>query len=352
MRRADNIWEKVVDMDNLRNATRIAEKHRRKYRSVISFEQDREQKLASLQASLKDGSYRTSQYRFFDKMEGPKLRHLAALPFYPDRIAQWAVMLQTQEYFARTFIDQSYAALPGRGHHKAHEKLKEYLRDPRAVYCLKTDFHHFFESIDKEILFGQVKRLFKDPMVIGFFEDVILSYPKERGVPLGNLTSQWLANLYLNDFDHYFKEQMHCVFYIRYMDDIVVLGWSKAFLRRVERRMEKMAAELGLEINPNWQIFPVADRGVDFAGYRSFRDYSLLRKRVKRNMKSRMRALRIKLVSDPSHVPTASDMGRWSSYKGVLVHCDSYRLAQRYTTPVGHILEERTHGNSTEQCRA
>ncbi len=93
MRRADNIWEKVVDMDNLRNATRIAEKHRRKYRSVISFEQDREQKLASLQASLKDGSYRTSQYRFFDKMEGPKLRHLAALPFYPDRIAQWAVML-------------------------------------------------------------------------------------------------------------------------------------------------------------------------------------------------------------------------------------------------------------------
>ena len=341
MKRADNIWEKVVTMENLQKATNEAEKRRKKINSVKRFEQNREENLAMLQDDLKNGNYRTSEYRFFDKQEGPKLRHLAALPFFPDRVAQWAVMLQTNQYFIRTFIDQTYAAIPGRGHHKAHSKLKEYLRDPRAKYCLKIDMHHYFESIDQDILMGQIRRMFKDPMLLGFFEDIIYSYPKPKGVPLGNLTSQWLANLYLNDFDHYFKERMHCTFYLRYMDDIIVLGWSKAFLRKVHRRMEVMAGELGLEINPNWQIFPVSDRGVDFAGYRTWPDYSLLRRRVKKNMKAKLRKLQAKLIKDPSLVPTASDMGTWASYKGVLDHCDSFRLSRRTIGPVGTLLEER-----------
>ena len=338
MKRADNIWKDVVSMENLQEATNEAERRRRKIKSVIRFEQNREELLAMLQDDLRSGNFRTSEYRFFDKQEGPKLRHLAALPFYPDRIAQWAVMLQTQRYFMRTFIDQTYAAIPGRGHHAAHDKLREYLRDPRARYCLKIDCHHYFESIDKDILMQKVRELFKDRELLAFWQDVIYSYPKPKGVPLGNLTSQWLANLYLSDFDHYFKEEMHCAYYLRYMDDIVVLGWSKPFLRRVHDRMEDKLRELGLEINPNWQIFPIEDRGVDFAGYRTFRDYSLLRKRVKRNMKAKMAMLR-KLLRDQSHEPTASDLGVWAAYKGILDHCDSFRLARRYIKPVGKILE-------------
>jgi hypothetical protein len=124
------------------------------------------------------------------------------------------------------------------------------------------------------------------------------------------------------------------------MDDIVVLGWSKPFLRRVHDRMEDKLRELGLEINPNWQIFPIEDRGVDFAGYRTFRDYSLLRKRIKSNMKAKMAMLR-KLLRDQSHEPTASDLGVWAAYKGILDHCDSFRLARRYVKPVGKILERR-----------
>ena len=288
MKRADNIWQKVISKENLNNAVREAERRRGKIKSVIRFEQERDELMPILQDDLKNGNYVTSQYRFFDRQEGPKLRHLAALPFYPDRIVHWAVMLQTEQYFTRTFIDQTYAAIPGRGHHAAHDKLKEYLKDPRAKYCLKVDMHHYFESIDQGILMDKVRGLFKDRELLAFFEELIYSYPKPKGLPLGNLTSQWLANFYLSDFDHYFKEQMHCRFYIRYMDDIVVLGWSKPFLRRVMRRMRQKARELGLEINPNWQIFPVEDRGVDFAGYRTWPDYSLLRKRVKRNMKSKL----------------------------------------------------------------
>ena len=342
MKRADNIWKKVVSMENINEATKEAERRRSKLRSVLKFEQDREELLAMLQDDLINGNYRTSEYRFFDRQEGPKLRHLAALPFYPDRLAHWAVLLQTQEYFTKAFIDQTYAAIPGRGHHKAHDKLREYLRDPRAIYCLKIDFHHYFESVDKDILMEKLRRMFKDRMLLGFFEEIIYSYPKPKGVPLGNLTSQWLANLYLSDFDHYFKERMHCMFYLRYMDDIVVLGWNKAFLRRVLRRMEEKASELRLDINPNWQIFPVADRGVDFAGYRTWPDYSLLRRRVKRNMKVKLRRLEKKLLSDPSLVPTESDRGTWAAYKGVLDHCDGFRLSQRTTIPVGNLMEQRT----------
>jgi hypothetical protein len=340
MKRADNIWEKVVDMDNLLKATQEAERRRRSIKSVIRFEEERELNLALLQDDLVHGSYRTSEYRFFDRQEGPKLRHLAALPFYPDRIAQWAVMLQTQTIFQRTFIDQTYAAIPGRGHHAAHDKLREYLRDPRAKYCLKIDFHHFFESIDKDILMEKVRRLFKDEQVLAFFKEVIYSYPRS-GVPLGNLTSQWLANLYLSDFDHHFKEQMHCIFYLRYMDDIVVLGWSKPFLRRVLKRMRMLAEDLKLEINSNWQIFPIESRGVDFAGYRSWPQYCLLRTRIKHNLKVRLGKVETKLLRDASLVPTPSDVGVWASYKGILDHCDSYRLAQGTVNRVGRLLEAR-----------
>lgn len=341
MKRADNIWEKVITRENLQMAADEAEHRRRKMGSVIRFEMDRDRNLSELQDMMASGTFRTSEYRFFDKQEGPKLRHLAALPFYPDRIAQWAVMLQTQDHFRRTFIDQTYAAIPGRGHHAAHDKLREYLRDPRAKYCLKIDCHHYFESIDHDILMDKVRRLFKDRELLAFWEDIIYSYPKPKGIPLGNLTSQWLANLYLSDFDHYFKERMHCVFYLRYMDDIVVLGWSKPFLRRVRQRMERMLGEIGLEMNGNWQIFPVDDRGVDFAGYRTFRDYSLLRKRVKRNMAVKMSKLAERL-DDPEYVPTAGDIGLWASYKGILGHCDSYRLSCKHIKPVEELLGART----------
>lgn len=341
MKRADNIWELVVTESNIQKAAKEAVRRRGKIDSVIRFEQDREMNLSMLRDDLINGNYRTSSYRFFDKQEGPKLRHLAALPFYPDRIAHWAVLLQTERYFTKNLIDQTYAAIPGRGYHRAHDKLREYLRDPKAVYCLKVDMHHYFESIDQDILMRKLRAMFKDERLLAFFEEIIYSYPKPKGVPLGNLTSQWFANFYLSDFDHYFKERMHCTFYLRYMDDIVVLGWSKAFLRRVLTRMVSMAGELGLEINRNWQIFPVDARGVDFAGYRTWPDYSLVRKRVKRNMKVKLRKLEDKLLRDPSHIPTRSDMGTWASYKGVLDHCDAYRLAQRTIIPVGTLLEER-----------
>lgn len=293
---------------------------------------ERTKNLLIIQNDLREGNFHTSPYRFFSRREGPKIRDLAALPFNPDRIAQWAVMLQTREHFERRLIDQTYAALPGRGHHKAHYKLKEYLKDPRTRYCLKVDFHHYFESIDKDILFGKVKDIFKDPMVLSYYEEVIYSYPKP-GIPLGNLTSQILANIYLSDFDHFFKEKYHCKWYIRYMDDIIVLGWDKRWLHRVRRKMKLMAKELKLEINPSWQVFSVDDRGVDFAGYRTYRTYDLLRTRVKNNMVRKVSFISVKL-ENPAYTWDESDLSVLASYKGILSHCDSYRLSQKYLNPV------------------
>lgn len=270
------------------------------------------------------------------------------MPFYPDRIAQWAVILQTRDVFEKSLIDQTYAALPGRGHHKAHYKLKEYLRDPRTLYCLKIDFHHYFESINKDILFNKVCELFKDRQVIEFYKEIIYSYPKS-GIPLGNLTSQTLANIYLSEFDHFFKEEYHCIWYIRYMDDIVVLGWDKKWLHRVKKKMESKAKELDLKINPNWQVFPVDDKGVDFAGYRTWREYDLLRSRTKRNMINKFRIVSIKL-EDPGYDFDPRDESVLASYKGILDHCDSYRLSEKYLKPVNESLQSRkpheNHNNS------
>ena len=343
MKRVDNLWSEIVSDDNMKEAQRRASsKGKKKRRTAMQFLSD-SSNLKELQRDMAEGTYTTSEYRCFTRREGAKIRDLAALPF-KDRIAQWAVMLQVAPVFTKTFIPQTYASIPGRGQHRALDKLHSYMRDTGAKYYLQMDVDDFFNQINHELLKDKIRRIFKDPMVVGFFCNVIDSFGTDVGVPKGNLTSQWLGNLYLSGIDHYFKEKFHAKWYIRFLDDIVILGWKKSWLRRALKRMQTLLAELGLKLNTNYRIAPVTE-GIDFLGYRSFPGYTLLRKRVKNNLKTAMKTLKTILIVDSTYNPDCHDMGRWSAYKGVLDHCDGYRLASRTTIPVGKMLLERiNHG--------
>lgn len=185
----------------------------------------------------------------------------------------------------KTFTLFTCASLPKRGIHKALFILHDYLRDVEGTqYCLKMDIHHFYPSVNHEILNSLLKKKFKDPELLSLLFMIIDS--NEEGLPIGSYLSQYLANFYLAYFDHWLKEEKHVKYVIRYMDDIVILSDNKEFLHQLRKNIQKyLKNNLKLELKSNYQVFPVESRGVDFVGYISFHDYTLLRKKTKQNFK-------------------------------------------------------------------
>lgn len=159
------------------------------------------------------------------------------------------------------------------------------------------------------------------------------------GLPIGNRTSPMLANLYLNDIDHAMKERYHCRYYVRYMDDIVILGYSSQWLHRMKRILDGMLSEIGLKIKDNWQVYPIDSRGIPFLGYRIFTDHILLKKRTKRRMQKAAKNIADRL-EDGSHVMNRHELGTIHSYEGVLKWCDGKHLQEVTFGPL-YDMDER-----------
>ena len=215
------------------------------------------------------------------------------------------------------------------------------LRDPQAQYYLKIDIRKFFPSIDKDVMMAKIETRVKDPDVLDLCRRIIYEYPLS-GLPIGNYTSQYFANFYLSDLDHYMKEVYHCRWYLRYMDDIVVLGWSKPWLRRVLARIRDVITPWGLEVKENWCIRPVTE-GIDWVGYVTYPDHCILRKRTKLRLKRACRRIRRRWAE--GHEPDAHDRGVLAAYNGCLKWCDGYYLGAQTVYP---LLEECNGNRSIE----
>lgn len=326
VKRYGNLWGKVCSMENIKLAYTNARRGKTCRSEVRKIDANPMPYLEKVRDMLIHRTFRSSEYRMFVVHENGKDRDVADLPFFPDRIVHWALMQVLEPIIMKNLIHQTYAALPGRGSHQALGQLKEYLKNDDAQYCLKMDVRKFFPSIDKGILMQKLRHRIKDEDVLWLCSKIIYEYP-HPGIPIGNYTSQFFANFYLSDLDHYLKESYHCKYLLRYMDDIIILGWSKRWLHRVRKKISSEIAPWGLEIKGNWQIFPVEDRGVDFVGYRTFHDFCLIRKRTKVRMVRAMARLHEKLAGGSEL--DCHDMGCLSSYRGCIMHCDGWRLGQK-----------------------
>lgn len=341
MKRTGNLYEKIYNLDNLREAHRNARKDKLFYSEVMMVDRNPDHYLLQIQTVLKEHSYtvKQSDYSVSTINDRGKQRELWKLPYFPHRIIQWAIMLQIEPVFNQVFTDFTCASLPGRGIHKARELTMQYMKDRRGTkYCLKMDIHHFFPSIDHDVLRGLLRRKFKDAELLELLDEIIDS-GLETGVPIGSYLSQYLANFYLSYFDHWLKETLHLKYVIRYMDDIVIFSDSKEHLHIVVRLiMEYLQKNLHLQLKRNWQIFPVNKRGVDFVGYRFFRGFTLLRKKVCKRFKKSMLAIRKKWEAGKR-----INYSQWcsiNSYKGWLKWCDSFRLVQKYLLPVQRAADD------------
>jgi len=182
-----------------------------------------------------------------------------------------------------------------------------------GAYCLKMDIRKFYPSIDHDILYEIVQRKIKCPDTLRLLENIIYSIPGGKNVPIGNYTSQWLGNLYMNELDQFLKHEHKIRHYIRYCDDFILLHQDKKFLHQIAEEIESFLSEkLDLKLSKN-DIFPVR-QGIDFLGYRHFPDHILVRKSTAKRIKRRMQELprqlaRGEITSDQYRSSIASTEG-------------------------------------------
>lgn len=290
-----------------------ARKGKAKQYGVILHDRTRGCNIIQLHNELKEKRYRNSEYSTFTIFE-PKERLIFRLPYYPDRIVHWAVMLHLENMFVDCFTADTYSCIKGKGIHAATFGLQKALKDVAGTtYCLKLDIKKFYPTVDHAVLKSLLRRKIKDQDLLWLLDLIIDS---ADGLPIGNYLSQYFANFYLTYFDHWIKETKAVRYYFRYADDIVILAPTKEELHLLLSEIkEYLQANLKLTVKENYQVFPVQARGIDFVGYRSYHTHTILRKKIKQSF-ARMLVKR----KNPASI---------ASYMGWAKHCKSKNLIQK-----------------------
>lgn len=330
MKRIGNLYEKIYDIENLRLAHKQARRGKSFYTEVKLIDENEDEYLYRLQDMLIHKTYHTSKYEVFEKKEGKKIRKIYKLPYFPDRICQWAIIQVIEPYLMRTLTDDTYSALPDRGVERARRKMVRALKtDPEnTVWCLKIDISKYYPNVNIEKLKLKYRRLFKDNDLLWLLDEILDSNP-DTGVPIGNYISQYSGNIYLSDFDHRVKEVYHIKHYFRYMDDMVFLSSSKEELQNLIKEITKyLADEYDLKVKDSWSLFRVEDRGIDFVGYVFRHDSIRLRKSIAHSIKKTSSKIRWRVNND-------MELNRhlyfsFNSLKGWLKHSHSGWLKIRY----------------------
>ena len=330
MKRIGNLYEKIYDIENLRLAHKQARRGKSFYTEIKLVDENEDEYLYRLQDMLIHKTYHTSKYEVFEKKEGKKIRKIYKLPYFPDRICQWAIIQVIEPYLMRTLTDDTYSALPGRGVERARRKMVRALKtDPEnTVWCLKIDISKYYPNVNIEKLKLKYRRLFKDNDLLWLLDEILDSNP-DTGVPIGNYISQYSGNIYLSDFDHRVKEVYHIKHYFRYMDDMVFLSSSKEELQNLIKEITKyLADEYDLKVKDSWSLFRVEDRGIDFVGYVFRHDSIRLRKSIAHSIKKTSSKIRWRVNND-------MELNRhlyfsFNSLKGWLKHSHSGWLKIRY----------------------
>ena len=264
MRRKGYLIEQVADMDNLRLAFHKAQRGKSDKREIIIYRADLEQNLLRLRAQLLKGEPEIGDYRLF-KIYDPKERTVCAAAFQ-ERVLHHALMNICGSYFERQMIATTFANRVGKGAYKAlelaHQSMGQY------KYVAKLDVRKYFDSISHEVLKKQLCRIYKDKRLLDVWGAIIDSYfvTDGRGVPIGNLTSQYLANFYLSGLDHYAKEQLKMPVYIRYMDDILLMTNDLLLLKNTIKKIENYAGK-ELQLTLKEPILQRTNERIDFLGY-------------------------------------------------------------------------------------
>jgi len=342
MKRLGNLWPQIIDFDNLICAAHQAQQGKRYRPNVLAFNYNLDQELLRLQRELTEKTYRPGGYRTF-RLEDPKSRLISAAP-YRDRVVHHALCNAIVPPLDRTMIADTYANRTGYGTHQALKRFVGFARSSR--YVLQCDIRQYFPSIDHAILKAILRRKIKcrdtlwliDRIIDGsnpqggdgeyFLGDELLTpIERRRGLPIGNLTSQFFANMYLSGFDHVVKEQIKARQYLRYVDDFALFSDDADFLAEARLQLERHLAALRLKLHPvKSQLFETKV-GVNFVGFRVLPDRLRVRASNLRRARHRSRQLQQMFRSGELSLPDL--VQRLRSWEAHLRHGDTQRLRRR-----------------------
>ncbi len=337
-----NFYHQIYDFENLYRAYRAARRAKRDRAEVAQFVARVEDHLFRLQAELRAGIYQPGDYRHFYIAE-PKRRKISAAPFR-DRVVHHALVNVIEPIFERTFIHDSYACRVGKGTHRALDRCTAFVR--RYRFVLQCDIAKFFPTIDHAILLDILSRKIVDPDVLALCERIVQSgtgvldsereirwFPgddmfaplRPQGLPIGNLTSQFWANVFLNELDQFIKRDLKCRAYLRYADDFLLFHDDKATLQGWLAAVRAFAAHrLRLHLHDTkCQVFPPRS-GVPFLGFHHFGSHRRLKRPVVVRFRRRLRALHQEYAAGRvslEHVGTS--VQSWCAHAA---HGDTYRL--------------------------
>ncbi len=319
-------------------ASKKARRCKRYKASTAIFEYDLERNIIKIIEVLKNKTYEPGAYYDF-YIHDHKKRLISAAPYF-DRVIHHALINVIEPIIEKSFIYDSYACIKGKGTHKAVQRYNEFKR--LNVYVLKCDIKKYFESIDHEILLNIIGKKIKCKNTLWLIKKIIDSrksdinneyfdgddllepYSRRKGIPIGNLTSQFFANLYLNDFDHFIKEELKESFYIRYCDDFVLFGNSKRRLNHAKSCISDYIKTLRLRLHENKSRAYKISEGIDFLGYRIFPDHIRVRKSIVKRYRRKLREMTLDYKNRKIVLSRVNNSIQ--SWIGHVKHANSYKL--------------------------
>lgn len=327
-----NKWEKHFTFDKFVEAHERARKGKCYKKEVLEFEVNLETNISNMMKKIETGNYEFGKYREFIIYE-PKKRIIKSLPYQDRVVHQWYVEEFIKPYMMPRFIEHTYACLPERGGHKAVHDLQKMMRIMKrncggSYYVLKCDIAGYFYNINKKILYEIMKKKINDQKLLEFTKKIIYNEEGERGIPIGNYTSQLFANIYLNELDQYAKNVLKIKFYLRYMDDFIILCKNKEEAKKYFYILKEFVEKkLDLKFNQKSKYYP-SHLGIDFCGYITYETHRRLRKRSKRNMLKKIKQWNKEYRNDTLDLKIVQES--WNSWLGHISHASCYNLMKRY----------------------
>jgi len=348
MKRHKHLFEQVCSFENLHAAAISAMRGKKGKRPAAAFFANLEEELVALRSELLSGNYQHGDYHYFQIHE-PKERTVAAAPFR-DRVVHHAVVRVVEPLFEGRFIEDSFACRKGKGTHAAMRRAAQFAR--RYPYALKCDIRKYFANVDHEILSNQLARVIGDPQLLDLMNGILASHSEGHrmawgddlfsvrrvvgcGLPIGNLTSQFWANVYLNALDHFVKHTFRCKGYVRYMDDFLLFGHNKTELKAQGKLLKRWVRhQLRLEVHPDKYRLLRSSAGVDFCGFVVFADGRIrVRSGTSRRFQQRFRhQLRLAISGQFDFLKVRAGVAAWI---GHVKHAQSIGLRRAVLSAAG-----------------
>jgi retron-type reverse transcriptase len=342
MKRHGNLFPQIITFENLLTAAKKAQKGKRYQKNVLAFNYNLENEIFQLQIALNAKTYQPGAYTTFEIKE-PKPRLISAAP-YRDRVVHHALCNIMMPIFERTFVAESYANRENFGTHKALQRFIEFARSNR--YLLQCDVQKYFPSIDHAILKSLIHRKIKCPNTlwlvdtiidnsneqipaVAYFpgDDLLTPQSRRHGLPIGNLTSQFFANVYLNGFDHFVKEKLKINQYVRYVDDFALFSDDYDLLKAARLAIEDYLVTLRLKIHPIKSQLIETKQGASFLGFRVLPHCVRVRNENLKRARRRLRNLQADFAQGKITIREVSQSIR--SWVAHLEHGDTWRLREK-----------------------